>query len=96
MRFLSGTTLHNLGFAAALALLSLLAWQGKRTQDVLLEANASIADSLELITVVQGMFSALQDVETGSRGYVLTADADAVAYPRFDMVATASAMMLWA
>ena len=79
MRFLSGTTLHNLGFAAALALLSLLAWQGKRTQDVLLEANASIADSLELITLVQGMFSALQDVETGSRGYVLTADAEYLA-----------------
>ncbi|WP_202845068.1 ATP-binding protein [Luteimonas saliphila] len=74
MRLPSGTTLHNLGFAAALALLSLMAWQGKRTQDVLLDTNAAIADSLELITVVQGMFSALQDVETGSRGYVLTAD----------------------
>jgi PAS domain S-box-containing protein len=74
LRFLSGTTLHNLGFAAALVLLSLLAWQGKRTQDVLLDANEAIADSLELITVVQGIFSALQDVETGSRGYVLTGD----------------------
>jgi PAS domain S-box-containing protein len=74
LRLPSGTTLHNLGFAAALVLLSLMAWQGKRTQEVLLDTNAAIADSLELITVVQGMFSALQDVETGSRGYVLTAD----------------------
>ncbi|MDR7192036.1 response regulator [Luteimonas terrae] len=74
MRLLSGTTLHNLGFAAALVLLSLLAWQGKRAQDVLLDANNAVADSLELINVVQGMLSALQDVETGSRGYMLTAD----------------------
>ncbi|TYT27582.1 response regulator [Luteimonas viscosa] len=56
-----------------------MAWQGKRTQDVLLDTNAAIADSLELITVVQGMFSALQDVETGSRGYVLTAAPDYLA-----------------
>lgn len=45
LRRLSGTTVHNLGSAAALALLSLLAWQGKRTQDVPLEANASVARS---------------------------------------------------
>ena len=79
MRLPSGTTLHNLCFAAALVLLSLLAWQGKRTQDVLLDSNAAIADSLELITVARGMLSALQDVETGVRGYVLTADPDYLA-----------------
>lgn len=57
-----------------MALLCLLAWQGKRTQDVLIETNEAVANRLELITVAQGVLSALQDVETGSRGYVLTAD----------------------
>lgn len=75
MRRLSGTVLHNLGFAAALGLLVLLAFQGKRSQEVLLDANAAVAESLELIAIVQEMFSALQDVETGTRGYVLTGDA---------------------
>ncbi|NYZ61877.1 ATP-binding protein [Luteimonas deserti] len=72
---LSGTTLHNLGFAAALGLLVLLAWQGKRSQEVLLDANAAVTESLEVINLAQGMFSVLQDIESGSRGYVLTADA---------------------
>lgn len=74
MRRLSGITLHNLGFAAALGLLVLLAFQGKRSQEVLLDTNAAVEEHLELIMVAQAMLSALQDVETGARGYVLTGD----------------------
>lgn len=74
MRRLSGITLHNLGFAAALALLVLLAFEGKRSQEFLLDANAAVEERLELITVVQGIVSALQDIETGARGYVLAGD----------------------
>ena len=72
MRRPSNTWLNNLAFALALGILGLLAWQGKRTQDALLRHSDAERASLELITEVQGMLSALQDIETGVRGYVLT------------------------
>ena len=75
MRRPSNTVLNNLAFALALAILVLLAWQGKRTQDALLRQGEAERASLELITVIQGMLSALQDVETGARGYILTGTA---------------------
>src|SRR5690606_23632523 len=65
---------HNLGFLFVLLLIATLAWQGKRTQDTLLETNESVIGSFELITVTQGLLSSLQDVETGMRGYMLTGD----------------------
>lgn len=68
--------LHNLGFAVGLLILLLLGWQNKRTQDGLLHANASVTRSLEVITAVQATRSALQDVETGMRGYVITGQAE--------------------
>lgn len=71
----SSTLLHNFAFALALAILATLAWQGKRTQDALLGHTEAAASSLELITEIQGLLSALQDVETGSRGYLLTGQA---------------------
>lgn len=74
MRRPSPTTLHNLGFLFVLLLIATLAWQGKRTQDTLLETNESVIGSFELITVTQGLLSSLQDVETGMRGYMLTGD----------------------
>lgn len=79
MRRLSPTTLHNLGLLVVLMLIATLAWQGKRTQDALLERNDSVIGSFELITVTQGFLSSLQDVETGMRGYVLTGDPDFLA-----------------
>ncbi len=67
-------SLHNLGFALALLLLLALGVLAHRTQHALLQANASVARSLQLISAAQGTLSALQDVETGMRGYVITAD----------------------
>ncbi|TWI04576.1 PAS domain-containing protein [Luteimonas cucumeris] len=66
--------IHNLGFGLALLVVVLLGWQARRTQDALLEANTAVTHSLEVITVVQGTLSALQDVETGMRGFVITGD----------------------
>ncbi|GAB2518446.1 CHASE3 domain-containing protein [Lysobacter humi (ex Lee et al. 2017)] len=72
---LSPSRQHMLGFALALALVALIGIQMRRVQDALLQANASVTRSLQLITVIQGTLSALQDVETGMRGYVITGDA---------------------
>lgn len=66
--------LPTLGIALAFVLLALLAMQAKRTQDALLDANARVARRLELLTAVQGTLSALQDIETGMRGFALTRD----------------------
>ncbi|MCM2335217.1 MAG: ATP-binding protein [Pseudomonas sp.] len=74
MRLSSGTPLHNVGFALALALVGALAWQGKRTQEALLASNEGVVRSLELIAAIDRTLSSLQDVESGSRGYLLTGD----------------------
>ncbi|MCQ4051667.1 histidine kinase, partial [Klebsiella pneumoniae] len=55
-------------------LLVALGWQGKRTQEALLQTNRSVSHSLEIITSVQAILSSLQDIETGSRGFILTGD----------------------
>jgi len=65
---------HWLAFLFASILLVALGWQGKRTQEALLETNRSVSDSLEIITSIQAMLSSLQDIETGARGFMLTAD----------------------
>lgn len=72
MRALSKVNLHVSAFLLAFLVLALLAWQGARTQRSLLDANQSVEQSFALITATQAMFSSLQDVETGQRGYVLT------------------------
>lgn len=72
LRLPASTLLNNLAFALALAILVMLALQGKRTQEALLRHSDAERASLELITLVQSMLAALQDVETGARGYVLT------------------------
>ena len=72
MPFRSKLSLQLLAFLLAVAVLAMLAWQGARTQRSLLEANESVHHSLELITASQSMFSSLQDIETGERGYVIT------------------------
>lgn len=69
---LKATSLHNLGFLLALALVLALGWQARRTQEALLQANASVTRSMQLLSVVQGTLSALQDVETGMRGFLIT------------------------
>ncbi|MCQ4297769.1 CHASE3 domain-containing protein [Pseudomonas stutzeri] len=55
-------------------LLAALGWQGKRTQESLLQTNRSVSESLEVITSVQAILSSLQDIETGSRGFILTGE----------------------
>ncbi|MBD3895127.1 CHASE3 domain-containing protein [Halomonas sp. ML-15] len=67
-----GTWRHTLAFLLAFTLLLGLGWQGMRVQQSLLEANAEVNHSLELITVIQDMQLSLQDIETGERGYVIT------------------------
>jgi len=66
---------HSIAFLAAFALLAALGWQGKRTQETLLQTNRAVSHSLEVITSVQAILSSLQDIETGSRGFILTGDA---------------------
>ncbi|MCQ4187711.1 hypothetical protein FK515_29520, partial [Klebsiella pneumoniae] len=65
---------HSIAFLAAFLLLVALGWQGKRTQEALLQTNRSVSHSLEIITSVQAILSSLQDIETGSRGFILTGD----------------------
>ncbi len=63
---------HSVAFLAEFLLLAALGWQGKRTQEALLQTNRSVSHSLEIITSVQAILSSLQDIETGSRGFILT------------------------
>ncbi|AHL77462.1 histidine kinase [Stutzerimonas stutzeri] len=67
-------TWHSLAFLVAFVLLAALGWQGKRTQEAVLTTNQSVSHSLEIITATQAMLSSLQDIETGSRGFVLTGE----------------------
>ncbi|TCD22203.1 response regulator [Pseudomonas sp. IC_126] len=68
------TSWHSLAFLVAFVLLVALGWQGKRSQEALLEANQSVKHSLEVITATQAILSSLQDIETGVRGFVLTGE----------------------
>ena len=43
---------HSIAFLAAFLLLVALGWQGKRTQEALLQTNRSVSHSLEIITSV--------------------------------------------
>ena len=65
---------HWLAFLIAFFLLVALGWQGKQTQEQVLATNLSVSRSLEVITATQSMLSSLQDIETGSRGFILTSD----------------------
>lgn len=65
---------HPFAFVVAFMLLVALGWQGKRTQEAVLQTNQAVSQSLETITAIQAIRSALQDIETGTRGFVLTAD----------------------
>ena len=65
---------HSLAFFFAFVLLVVLGWQGTRTQEALLATNRSVSQSLEIITSVQAIQSSLQDIESGARGFILTAD----------------------
>lgn len=72
--------LHNIGFGLALLVILLLLAQARRTQEDLLRSNQAFSRSAEVLTTVQDTLSALQDVETGMRGYVITG-ADAFLQP---------------
>ena len=65
---------HWLAFLIAFILLVALGWQGKQTQQQVLATNLSVSHSLEVITATQYMLTSLQDIETGTRGFVLTGD----------------------
>ncbi|WP_217475751.1 CHASE3 domain-containing protein [Stutzerimonas stutzeri] len=64
-----------LALAIAFGLLVALGWQVKRTQEAMLTTNRSVQHSLAVITSTQATLSALQDIETGARGFVLTGEA---------------------
>jgi len=70
---------HSLAFLFAFLLLVALGWQGKRTQEAVLASNQSVSHSLEIITATQAMLSSLQDIETGSRGFILTGEPEYLA-----------------
>lgn len=63
---------HWFALLIAFTLLVALGWQGQRTQQAVLDSNLSVSRSLQIITATQSMLSSLQDIETGSRGFVLT------------------------
>lgn len=65
-------SLHHLAFSLALILLTVMGWQVARVQQALLEANAEVGAGLEYITLLQDLQLSLLDVETGSRGFVIT------------------------
>jgi PAS domain S-box-containing protein len=71
----SASLLHNVLFLVALLLVALLGWQAQRTARAVLDSNEEIRQGLALITAVRGARSAMQDVETGTRGFVLTGQA---------------------
>jgi signal transduction histidine kinase/DNA-binding response OmpR family regulator len=75
LRF-SNTLAHNSGFLLALVLVGLLAWQGQRTASAVLANNDEVRRSLELISAIKETRSAMLDVETGARGFVLTGKED--------------------
>ena len=70
---------HSLAFLIAFLVLVALGWQGKRTQEAVLASNQSVSHSQGIITATQAMLSSLQDIETGSRGFVLTGEAEYLA-----------------
>jgi PAS domain S-box-containing protein len=70
---------HSIAFLIAFMLLAALGFQAARTQHAVLATNQSVSHSLEVITASQAMLSSLKDVETGSRGFVLTGDAEYLA-----------------
>lgn len=72
MRVKSLIGLHTVAFFLALCILVALAWQGKRNQEALIDANQRVHQSLEVISSVQTVFSALLNIESGERGYVIT------------------------
>lgn len=63
---------HMLAFVGAFMILAGLAWQARDLQRSMLEANGSVLHTLELSTAGQTLFSSLQDVESGERGYIIT------------------------
>ena len=63
---------HWFALLIAFILLAALGWQGKQTQQAVLDSNLSVSRSLQIITATQSMLSSLQDIETGARGFVLT------------------------
>jgi len=63
---------HWFALLIAFILLVALGWQGKQTQQAVLDSNLSVSRSLQIITATQSMLSSLQDIETGARGFVLT------------------------
>lgn len=69
---LSATFLHNLAFVVAVGLVALLAAQGVRNAEALLRDNDDVRRGLELVTTIKDLRSALLEVETGSRGFLIT------------------------
>lgn len=67
---------YNLAFVAALALLLVLYVQDRRTQHALRAANTAAMDTMALLSASQDMLTALQAIESGARGYLITGEPD--------------------
>lgn len=63
---------YNFAFLAALFLLGVLYVEGRRTENNLRAANADASRTMARVSASQNILSALQDIETGARGFVIT------------------------
>ncbi|MCQ4313876.1 CHASE3 domain-containing protein [Pseudomonas stutzeri] len=70
---------HSIAFLISFMLLAALGFQAARTQQAVLATNQSVSRSLEIITAAQAILSSLKDIETGSRGFILTGEAEYLA-----------------
>ncbi|HET8903623.1 MAG TPA: ATP-binding protein [Saccharospirillum sp.] len=61
-----------LAFGFALLIVVLIAIENDRTNQELLTVNDSVTDIYVTVTELQSLFSLLQDLESGERGYLLT------------------------
>lgn len=66
--------LVNLGFGAALLLLGLVGYLAYHNIAALLQNNADVRHSLDVLTSLKTLQSYLIDAETGQRGYLITAN----------------------
>ena len=62
------------GFAAAALVLLVVAWSGFRTTKNLIETDHWVSHTHEVRRDIAAMLAAVVDLETGSRGYVITGD----------------------
>ena len=63
---------YNFAFLASLLLLGVLYTEGRRNEHALRAANTAAMQTMSVMSNSQRMLSALQDVESGARGFLIT------------------------